>query len=276
MLAAAAGHESRGRCAFVRADRGPWPESREGAVSLTFDDGMASQLATAVPTLERHGLRATFYLNPRGDDWAERLAVWRAVAAAGHELGNHTCAHPCSRAFPWVVPGGALEDMTLEDMAADLDRAEERLSVLSGVPAGRSFAYPCYQDQVGFGSSRRSYVPLVAERFIAGRARGERANDPLRCDRHHLWSFPCERAGAAEMIGLCELGAAEGAWTILPLHGIQEGALSVQEADLAALCAHLGRARARLWTAPVAEVAARLAAWRAAGAPRDARRAEAR
>ena len=47
--------------------RSPWPAGCEGAVSLTFDDGLRSQLETAIPILDPDGLQATFYLNPRGE-----------------------------------------------------------------------------------------------------------------------------------------------------------------------------------------------------------------
>ena len=57
----------------------PWPGGCKGAVSLTFDDGSQSQLDIAVPTLKEYGLHGTFYINPRGDDWKERLAPWREL-----------------------------------------------------------------------------------------------------------------------------------------------------------------------------------------------------
>ena len=240
---------------------GPWPDACEGAVSLTFDDGMGSQLRVAVPLLQRRDLRATFYLNPRGDDWSERMAPWRQVAAAGHELGNHTILHPCSRAFAWMPEERSLERLTVEDVAADIDRAEERLRVLGG-PGPRSFGYPCYQDWVGVGPSRRSYVPAVAERFPAARNKGEQANDPARCDLHHLWSFPVEGCGGAHLIGLCEQAAADGRWAVLTFHGVDEGGLSVTQGALEQVCAHLARHRQRIWTAPLVEVAGAVAGGR--------------
>ncbi|MEO2005977.1 MAG: polysaccharide deacetylase family protein [Candidatus Poribacteria bacterium] len=66
----------------------PWPNGRSGCVSLSFDDGHRSQLSTAIPALERHDLRGTFYVNPR-DDYVEWLKPWRDVHARGHEIGNH-------------------------------------------------------------------------------------------------------------------------------------------------------------------------------------------
>jgi len=243
---------------------GPWAG---GAVSLTFDDGARSQRERAVPLLEAAGLRGTFYLNPRGDEgagegsWAARLEVWRAVAAAGHELGNHTVSHPCARNFGFAEERRTLEGMTLEELEADIDLAEARLRHVAG-PGPRSFAYPCYQDSVGEGPAKRSYVPVIATRFAAGRTRGERPNHPARCDLHHLWSFPAERMTGAELVGLCEQAAGEGAWTILTFHGVSEGGLPVAESDLAQLCAHLGRHAGRIWTAPVAEIASAVRAWR--------------
>lgn len=229
-------------------------------MSLTFDDGMRSHLEVVAPLLGAAGLTATFYVLPRGD-WAERAADWRAVAAAGHEIGNHSLTHPCSRGFRDRLDVPCLERMTLEEIEADVLAAEGRLTEALG-PGPRSFCYPCYQSDVGEGPTRRSYVPVIARRFPAARARGERPNNPLTCDLHHLWSFPVERAGGAELVGLAER-AAVGSWSILTFHGVHEGHLSVARGDLEELVGHLARHRDRLWVAPVVEVARRVAAWRA-------------
>jgi peptidoglycan-N-acetylglucosamine deacetylase len=242
---------------------GPWPEQCEAAVSLTFDDGMASQREIAAPMLEEHGLRGTFYLIPQGDDreWRVGLADWLPVAAAGHEIGDHSVAHLCSETASWVDRG--LEHATAVDFAEDLDEAERRLDAVFG-PAGegRSFAYPCYQHHVGAGLARESTVPLVAARFVAGRGGGmalsTRPNDPRGVDLHHVWSWSVERCSGAELIGLCEWAALEGGWAVLTLHGIGEGHLPVAPVDLRLLLRHLDRHRDRLWTAPVADVAARI------------------
>ena len=240
---------------------GPWPESCTGAVSLTFDDGLDSQLNVAVKILEKHGLHATFYLNPWGDHWRERLAPWAAVARRGHELGNHSTMHPCSKAYDDVTPDRALERLDLPAIAADIDLAEKRLAELSAT-SERSFAYPCFQDYVGIGAGRKSYVPVVAQRFLAARTQGQQANHPSRCDFHHLWSWPSERLNAATLVGYCELAADAGSWCIFTFHGVHEGHLPVADVDLDQLCAHLHRHRNRLWVAPVIEVARRIRQWR--------------
>jgi hypothetical protein len=116
---------------------------------------------------------------------------------------------------------------------------------------------------VGKGATRQSYVPVVLERCVAGRGRGERANDPAQCDVGYLWSFPCERMSGAEMVGLVEQAVARGHWGILTFHGVNEGNLLVSQGDLEELCAHLAHKRAEVWVAPVAEIAQWVAAQQA-------------
>ncbi len=75
-----------------------------GLVGLTFDDGYADFLTTAVPVLARHGMTGTLYVvagrlgGSNGWDDGPRLELLdvdgvRAVAAAGHEVGSHTLTH---------------------------------------------------------------------------------------------------------------------------------------------------------------------------------------
>ena len=77
---------------------GPWGD-RAGAVSITFDDGLGCQLTTAIPIMESHGLKGSFYMCPRDAWWEELAGDWAEAAARGHELGNHTYSHVCSSAL---------------------------------------------------------------------------------------------------------------------------------------------------------------------------------
>lgn len=233
-----------------------WPAGQEAAISLSFDDGMVSQREVGVPLLNRWGIQGTFYVNPR-EDYRDALAAWQPAVASGHEIGNHTVSHPCSKNFPFISENNrrGLEEMTWEEMDWEVAEAGRRLAEVLAQPEPVSFAYPCYQPFIGRGATRKSYVPLVLNHCVAGRGRGERSNDPRYCDLGYLWSWPCERLTGAHLIGLVEQAAAEGRWAILTFHGIHEGHLSVAEGDLDELCAYLARHRARIWTAPVATVA---------------------
>src|SRR2546429_8867624 len=111
----------------------------------------------------------------------KRLDGWKKAVAEGHEIGNHSNTHPCTANYSFSRLN-ALEDYTLEMMAAQLDGANAEIQDLLGVKP-RTFAYPCGQKFVGRGLDVRSYVPLVAERFLVGRGYlDESANDPHVCD----------------------------------------------------------------------------------------------
>ena len=60
-----------------------WPKGRQGAVSLTCHHQLVA------PAWEAVGLRATFY-TPIRSTFMQETEAWRAVAAKGHELGNHS------------------------------------------------------------------------------------------------------------------------------------------------------------------------------------------
>ncbi|WP_433532937.1 polysaccharide deacetylase family protein [Micromonospora sp. CA-263727] len=62
-------------------------------VALTVDDGPHPQWTPALlDLLDRHGIRATFFLI--GDRVRERPDLARQVRAAGHVIGNHSRSHP--------------------------------------------------------------------------------------------------------------------------------------------------------------------------------------
>ena len=240
----------------------PWPNGHKGALSLTFDDGTQSQLDLAIPMLDKYGLLATFYVNPR-DNYQAQLIPWRAAAQTGHEIGNHTISHPCSKNFAFISQNNrpALEEMTLDDIDAEIAGAGRRIAEVIPEQGPVSYGYTCYQPFVGRGPTRQSYVPVVAKHCVAGRGRGEQPNDPRYCDLYYLWSTPCERMTGAELVGLAEAAAAQGRWAILTFHGINDGHLHVGVGDLEELCAYLARNRERLWTAPVATIAQHVAAY---------------
>jgi peptidoglycan-N-acetylglucosamine deacetylase len=67
------------------------PRARR-AIALTFDDGPSESTPAILKILARHGVPATFFQIGANVD---RLpAIAREVAAAGHEIGNHSYSHP--------------------------------------------------------------------------------------------------------------------------------------------------------------------------------------
>jgi peptidoglycan/xylan/chitin deacetylase (PgdA/CDA1 family) len=65
--------------------------SARRSVALTFDDGPSESTPRLLALLERNGVPATFFQCGAN---ARRLpAIARSVAAASHEIGNHTDSH---------------------------------------------------------------------------------------------------------------------------------------------------------------------------------------
>lgn len=236
-----------------------WPAGRRAAVSLTFDDARQSQVATGIPILGRHGLRGTFFvsigsLEQRPDDW-------KRAAETGHEIANHTLTHPCSGNFGFAH-GNALELYTLDRMEDELTEASETIEQLVGVRP-RTFAYPCGQTYVGRGENARSYVPLVARHFLAGRnAFDEIHNDPTFCDLAQLFSLDADQKGLDTLLGWVGAARAAGGWLILMVHDIGgDGRQTINAQVLDSLCREL-TATPDVWVDTMAAVAEHIAATR--------------
>ncbi|HEX7086555.1 MAG TPA: polysaccharide deacetylase family protein [Vicinamibacterales bacterium] len=232
-----------------------WPDNRRAAVSLSFDDGRQSQLDAGVPLLQELGLKVTFYVVPSAVE--PRRTAWRAAAAAGHEIGNHSLRHPCSGNFQWARDK-ALENYTLAQMATELDEANNEIDRLLGVRP-TTFAYPCGQTFVGRGTETRSYVPLVAQRFVAGRGwMGEGANDPAFVDLSRTVAVSMDDRELDALRATLDDAIERGQWLVLAGHdiGVPHGPQVTRVSLLRALAAYLHAPERNVWVAPVGEVAA--------------------
>ena len=239
-------------------------------VSLTFDDALDVHLDAAMPILEQHGLRGTFYVNVGSAAFAARHRDWSAAAARGHELGNHTVFHPGVSSKSWVTEGIALERYTLDRMRHELIVANRVLSMLDGRDE-RSFAFPCsnpwlgrpgwprrmltrlrlertrvmgFIDRAGldFGSELIDYTPLVRELFLAARCGGIDACDMLAIppDRHRVRGVAGDGKSLIELLGTVETAISRSAWLIFVFHGVGGGHhMSVEKGVFAELVVRL-------------------------------------
>ena len=93
-----------------------WPEGKQLAISLTFDDARLSQAERGIPLLDKYGVRGTFYISP--DNALKRTEAWKMAVSKGHEIGNHSVVHPCSGNFEWSREK-ALEDYSPGKMSSE-------------------------------------------------------------------------------------------------------------------------------------------------------------
>jgi peptidoglycan-N-acetylglucosamine deacetylase len=240
-----------------------WAEGMSCAVSLCFDDGKLSQIALAAPLLQRYDIHASFYLptswmiGPNVASIKYMIQQWRAIQAAGHEIGNHTVAHPCSTNFPVENHiRSPLESMSLAEMREEIDEAQRMLQSEIGVMPV-TFAYPCGMAFVGRGTHCESYVPLVAERFIVGRSYNEEcAAAPLRCDLARVPAIRIDNRPLPELLTLINQASRSGDWLIFVAHSIvrKSSPLSVELPILESLLAHLAARKGSVWVDTVEKV----------------------
>src|SRR6202163_4908947 len=129
------------------------------AIALTFDDGPSESTPALLQILAHHNGAATFFMCGKN---VERLPeIARSVAAAGHEIGNHTDSHPrldfCSRDFIYRELASAQEKIVRHTGATPclfrapygvrwfgLKSAQERLGLLGVMwgTIGRDWKWP--------------------------------------------------------------------------------------------------------------------------------------
>jgi peptidoglycan-N-acetylglucosamine deacetylase len=230
-----------------------WPDGKTMAISLTFDDARVSQVDTGTAVLDAYNVKATFFVMPGAVE--RRLDGWKATVKAGHEIGNHTSRHPCAENFAWSRQN-ALENYSLSTMKRELQDTNDKIKALLGVTC-TTFAYPCGQKYVGKGRDTKSYVPLIATMFTAGRGwMDEASNDPQHCNFAQLSCYELDGKDFSDILPLIETARANGSWLILGGHEIGiSGAQTTKISTLRQLIAYAQDPANGIWLQPMGVVA---------------------
>ncbi len=252
--------QAYGAVAPAVEDEFQWPQGREMALSLTFDDARISQTDIGVPLLDRHGVKATFYVSP--GNLLLRAEDWKKASLNGHDVGNHSILHPCTGNFAWSR-NKALEDYTLDKMRIELDSASRLIEKVVGVNPV-SFAFPCGQKFVGRGLEARSYVPLIAEMFETGRGwLDEGPNNPSFCDFSQLMGMELDGKSFSQIKDLIESARKQGYWLILAGHEINEkGFQTSMVSTIDSLCSYAADPANKIWIDNVRNIASYIRAVR--------------
>lgn len=216
-----------------------WPDGKKAAVSLSYDDTLDSQLDHALPALNKHRLRASFYLKLAAPGLDARLEEWRAAARQGHELGNHTIFHSCSASRPdmdWVLPYHNVDKYTVEQMREEVMTANTFLKAIDG-RSERTMTAPCGHVMTSNGD----YVPKVRDLFVA--IKGAEGNLP----QGSAIMLP-DGAGAGELIAFVEKVAAQGGLAQIIFHGVGGDYLSVTKEAHEKFVQYLAAKRDLYWT----------------------------
>lgn len=230
-----------------------WPEGKQIAISLSFDDARASQVDVGTVLLDQYGVKGTFYVVP--NSVKPKLEDWKKAVESGHEIGNHSFNHPCTGNFPWSRQK-ALEDYTLKQMRNELILTNKEIKELLGVEA-EVFAYPCGQTYIGRGKSTKSYVPVVSKLFLSGRGwLDEGPNAPQFCDLAQLTGMEMDGKDFEQILPLIENARKGRAWLVLAGHEMgTSGNQTTRLSMLAKLIEYSQDPNNGIWIAPVGTVA---------------------
>jgi len=140
-----------------------WPNNKKAAISLGYDDALHSHLDNAVPALNKHQLKATFYVVANADAMRSRIDDWREIAKSGHELGNHTLNHACRKSKPnrdWIADFNDLDTKSMQEHLLEINNANTFLTAIDG-KMQRTFTLPCFDHMV----ENKSYIPMLKKLF---------------------------------------------------------------------------------------------------------------
>jgi len=227
-----------------------WPNNARAAISLTYDDGMASQIENAIPILKKYNLKATFF--PTGDylNYDKHGKEWQGVIKDGNEIGCHTINHPCDIAKKLKYN---LQDYSLQKMKDELKQNIGLINKLGYKKDYYVFAYPCGDTFVG--SNDQSYIPLAKEMFLAARSVTWRQAQPDAID---MWQIPCfavDGKTGPEMIKLAKEAEAANSWAVFLFHGVGGDWIPTDPKGHEELLEYLSVNRDKYCIAPFGEVA---------------------
>ncbi len=247
-----------------KRDESVWSQGQSCAVSLTYDDGLPVHYDLVGPLLEHYGLRGTFYV-PAASDVRVHPERWRLLTRRGHELGNHSLFHPCTR-LPeresWLEPWQDLRSYTLHRLREELATANLILQLLDGQKE-RTYGNTCCETEVGRDDARTSMAPVLQELFVAARgplnARVVDVRQPV--DLHHLGHFSGDGLTFEAIKAEIESAAEIGGWTVWMMHGVGSDThgLYIEPAEHEKLVRWLGTNKELVWTAPLVKIAQHVA-----------------
>ena len=243
-------------CAGFAQEKAPsvsvarWPQDRVAAVSLTFDDGIDTDLDHAGPILKKHHLNGTFFVTTKMGPWEKRKAEWKQLAADGNELANHTVHHPCL--LPQITPHS--QDYTPEMMEAEIKDAAREIQQTTGSQRGLTFAYPCGNMSFGKPQDEVKNAALYS-RYIAENSFGARAYEggsPQGPEDVNVLAvtdlgFTAEKSFPA-LLEMAQPAVQTHNWGVYCFHGVGGDWLAITPETLDELAAYYER-HSEIWTA---------------------------
>lgn len=260
LLALVMSASGQGSASSVAKDSSPrvtitrWPQDRSAAASLTFDDGINTDLDFAGPILKKHHLTGTFFVATAMGPWEKRKQEWKLLAQDGNELANHSVHHPCLLAQ--ITPHS--QDYTPEMFEHEIADAAGQITNLVNDHRGLTFAYPC--GNMSFGKPQDEvknaalFMRYVSENSFGARGVGVGPANPDELNVLDVNDLgPTAGKEFPELLDLGQPAFQSRNWGIYCFHGVGGDWLSITPQALDELSAYLER-HTEIWTATFGDV----------------------
>ncbi|MGA1873217.1 MAG: polysaccharide deacetylase family protein [Thermoplasmatota archaeon] len=222
-----------------------WKNDLNGALSVTFDDGLNSQVRNASPILDLLDIQGTFFVTidnvgiPYGAEWSQ----WQTVANKGHEIASHSKTHR------------DLRTLDPEELLTEVVQTKHMIEDnLTGVRC-QTFSYP-------MGLYNETVMDLVRDNYIS--ARQDRHNitatpGPVPSSPHDMYSIvPVNfgSGGTATLLNdLVNYTISDGGWMVEMIHAVGEGGYDpVDLGQYTSHMQHVAISKSDLWVAPFSNV----------------------
>lgn len=225
-----------------------WPDHKKAVIVLTYDDALDSQLNIAIPQLDSAHLTGTFFLT--GGINNVNIARWRAAAAKGFELANHSLYHPCLSTVVKGDPANYSENYTVPRIVREIYTMNSFLNAIDG-KTSRTYAYPCTETAVG----GVSYVDTLRKSGLIKYARGGGGDDAIVTDFKKVDPLVVPSYGlaagttGAQLIAYVKKVQQSGGMGILMFHGIGGDYITTQAAAHRELLKYLADHKSEIWVA---------------------------
>ena len=225
-----------------------WPDHKKAVIVLTYDDALDSQLKNAIPQLNAHHFKGTFFLTSE----LNRLNIpkWRVASAKGHELANHTLFHPCLSSTLPDNPTNAAERYSIYQIIREIYTMNNFLYAVDG-KSDRTYAYPCTETEVG----GKSYVDSLRKSTMIKYARigGDSEaiiTDFKKLDRLLVPSYGLEDGTSADkLIAFVKRVEQSGGMGIFMFHGIGGDYITTSAEAHKELLDYLEKNKKDIWVA---------------------------
>lgn len=125
-----------------------WLDNAQAVVTHTIDD-TTKFVPAAVDAMDKHGIKATIYVNTASKTMEELWVRLRAALANGHEIGSHSRTHPCKWPDTEEFCDAAYTDGEIAGSRDDILKNTAQPHVWSWCyPCGNCAKYPFIQKRI--------------------------------------------------------------------------------------------------------------------------------